>query len=124
MNKTKSPMYITKEEAVLAMRTGKGKEEQEWAIRAIPARKIRKCGTPAKTFFRGDDERCPHCKKSVDLYYLSKDVPKFCYCLWCGGAIYREKALGKRNPMFDYKALTESQIKEWGVERYVNEQVD
>lgn len=121
MRINKSNAYITKEEAILAMRKGRNKEESEWAISAVPATKVKRSLKITPSYFKRDEEYCPHCRKKIELYWLSRDVPKFCYCFWCGGAVYRPRAVGKKNPMFDYKILTPEQVKEWGVERYVEE---
>jgi len=126
MIKTKNNCYITKEEAILAMRSGRNKEESEWAIRSVKATKISKSRKVSQTYIKGkaEEEHCPHCRKKIELYYLSRDVPKLCYCFWCGGALHRDRGFTNKNPMFDYNDLTPEQVKEWGLEKYVNADSD
>lgn len=119
MRVNKSNKYITKEEAILAMRSGRNREEMEWAISAVPATKVKRSMKITPTFTKRDYEMCPHCGKNVEVYNLSREVVKFAYCYRCGGAIYRPHARGLNNPEFDYSILTPEQAKEWGVEKYV-----
>lgn len=116
--------YITKEEAILAMRKGRTKEESEWAISAVPATKVKRSMKITPTYLKRGDEYCPHCRRCIELYFLGREVPRFCYCFYCGGALYRPRASGNQNPNFDYKILTPEQAKEWKVERYVNGELD
>lgn len=124
MRVNKCNAYITKEEAILAMRKGRNKEESEWAISAVPATKVKRSMKIAPTYFSRNEERCPHCRKSVDVYNLSRETCKFTYCWRCGGALYRPHAKGVKNPEFNYKILTPEQAKEWNVERYCNGELD
>lgn len=119
MRINKCNAYITKEEAIIAMRKGKNKEESEWAISAVPATKVKRSLKITPTYFKRDEEYCPHCRRSIEIYNLSKDVVKFAYCFRCGGAVYRPHARGLNNPEFNYKIIPEDKIAEWGVERYV-----
>ena len=108
------------------MRSGRNKDESEWAIRSVQATKISKSRKVSQTYIKGkaEEEHCPHCRKKIELYYLSRDVPKLCYCFWCGGALHRDRGFTNKNPMFDYKDLTPEQVKEWGLEKYVNADSD
>lgn len=120
MRINKTNQYVTKEEAILAMRSGRDREEMEWAISAIPSTKVKRSLKITPTFKAKGLEVCPHCHRHVDVYNLSKDVGKFAYCWRCGGALYRPHARGLYNPSFDYKMLTPEQAEKWKVERYVN----
>ena len=102
---TKTPIYITKDEAIRAIKGCRNKEEMEWAIRSIKATKVKRSKRIAHTYTKGpgDEEFCPHCKKSVDIFCLNKKSPRYGYCFWCGGAIVR--AWGVKNPYFDDKLL-------------------
>lgn len=102
---TKTPIYITKDEAIKAIKGCRNKEEMEWAIRSIKATKMKRSKRMAHVFTKGpaDEEFCPHCKRSVDVFCLNKKVPKYVYCFWCGSAIERD--FGPKNPLFDKKIL-------------------
>ena len=56
MIKTKNNVYITKEEAILAMRSGRNKEESEWAIRSVPATKVKRSLKVTETYIKGKAE--------------------------------------------------------------------
>lgn len=118
---TKANIYITKDEAIQAIRNGRTREEMEWGIKSIKATKVKRSKKVARTYYKGkfDEEYCPHCRKKIEVYQLYKEVPKQCYCFWCGGAVIREKGLS--NPMFDYSMLTPEQAEIWGSERYGKE---
>ena len=120
MIKTKNNVYITKEEALEIFEKG----EKNGFVHQIT--KVKRSLKVTETYIKGkaEEEHCPHCRKKIELYYLSRDVPKVCYCFWCGGAIYRKRGLTKKNPMFDYSILTPEQVKEWGFEAYVNPEND
>lgn len=122
MRINKSNCYITKEEAIIAMRKGKNKEESEWAISAVPATRISKSRKVTETYFkkRTNEEMCPHCRKKIEVYWLTRDVPKLCYCFWCGGAIYRKRGLTAKNPWFKYTDITEEQMHKWKLEKYAD----
>lgn len=101
---TKANIYITKDEAIKAMRSGRTREESEWAIRSVKATKVKRSMKIAPTYYKRGEEYCPHCRKGVEVYCLSASIPRYCYCFWCGGALDRGKGL-KRNPVFDYKLV-------------------
>ena len=98
-------IYITKQQAMDAIKAVPrlNKEELYWAIRAIPGTKIGKSQQAGRSFETRNQERCPHCGRSIDVYNVHWKIPKHVYCLWCGGAIVR--AHGNRNPEFDYEIL-------------------
>ena len=102
---TKTPIYVTKDEAIAAIKGCRNKEEMEWAIRSIKATKVKRSKRLAKMVYKGpaDEEYCPHCKKSLYVYCLNKKTPKYVYCLWCGSAI--ERNFGPKNPLFDKSIL-------------------
>jgi len=52
MIKTKNNCYITKEEAILAMRSGRNKEESEWAIRSVKATKVKRSLKVTETYIK------------------------------------------------------------------------
>ena len=102
---TKTPIYITKDEAIRAIKGCRNKEEMEWAIRSVKATKVKRSKRIAHTYTKGPayEEFCPHCKKSVDIFCLNKKSPRYGYCFWCGGAIVR--SWGVKNPYFDNSLL-------------------
>lgn len=104
---TKTPIYITKDEAIRAIKGCRNKEEMEWAIRSIKATKVKRSKRLAKSIIKGrfQEESCPHCKKSVEIFNLDKKTPKYVYCYWCGSAIERDH--GPKNPLFDMKLVEE-----------------
>lgn len=105
---TKTPIYITKDEAIKAIKGCRNKEEMEWAIRSIKATKVKRSKRIAPAIYKGpgDEEFCPHCKKSIDVYCLNKNVPRLVYCFWCGSAVERKYG-APRNPYFDKSILEE-----------------
>lgn len=105
MVKNKTPIYITKDEAILAIRGCRDREEMEWAIRSIKATRVKRSRKLAHAMYKGpnQDEFCPHCKKSIDVFCLNRNIPKYVYCFWCGGAVERD--FGPNNPYFDKSIL-------------------
>lgn len=97
--------YVTKQEVLQVIRewkTGR-KEDLEMAVKSIkvvPVARSRKLGL---IHIESDEEWCPHCYKKLPFYDAVNQSPKYCYCLWCGGAIKRLK--GNRNGRFDYRLL-------------------
>lgn len=98
--------YIVKDDAMDAINdvhTGR-KEDYQWAVRSVPGVKLKRSRYLAKVAIRPDGEEvCPHCHKKLQFYNILNPPPKFCYCLWCGSAIERER--GNRNGYFDYSIL-------------------
>lgn len=103
MSKALMNKYITKYDAIQAMKSGRTREESEWAIKSIKAVKLKRSKKVTPTFFKGESERCPHCGRKLEIYDLTYDMPKYVYCFWCGGAVKRAK--GKKNPEFDYSMI-------------------
>ena len=98
-------IYITKEEALEAIKevkTGR-KEDITFAVRSIPGVKVNRSRKLAKVHIERDEEYCPHCHKKLRFYDVVNPPPKFCYCMWCGGAIERLK--GNKNAFFDYSLM-------------------
>ena len=117
---TKTIRYTTKAEVMRVLRLcnkqGATAEEREFAIKAIPAIKVCRSKLLGKTFEkyipanRCKEEVCPHCGKSIDVYNCSRKIPKYCYCVYCGGAIQRP--YGAHNPYFDRKLIREYKLKD------------
>ena len=117
---TKTIRYVTKYDVMKTLRecnrSGATAEEREFAIKSIPAVKVSRSKRLGKTFekyiaaSRSKEEICPHCNKSIDVYNCSRKIPKYCYCVYCGGAL--ERPYGAHNPYFDRSILKENGI-EW-----------
>ena len=67
MIKTKNNCYITKEEAILAMRSGRNKEESEWAIRSVKATKVKRSLKVTETYIKGKAEEKDLLMKWIDV---------------------------------------------------------
>ena len=89
-------------QAIKDVKSGR-KEDYQWAVRSIPGVKVSRSRKLSKVHIESDEEWCPHCHKKLQFYDVINPPPKFCYCLWCGGAIERLK--GNKNGYFDYKLL-------------------
>ena len=97
--------YVTKDEVLLAItdwKTGR-KEDLRLSIKALPAVRINRSKKLAKVHIERDEEWCPHCQKMLRFYDIVNNSPKYCYCMWCGGAIERRK--GNKNGFFDYNLI-------------------
>jgi hypothetical protein len=57
MSKALMNKYITKYDAIQAMKSGRTREESEWAIRSLKAVKLKRSKKVTQTFFRGESER-------------------------------------------------------------------
>lgn len=112
---TKTHRYVTKADVMTVLRecnrAGANAEEREFAIKSMKAVKISGSRKLGKSFERKTpqgyvEEFCPHCGKSIDVYNCSRKIPKFCYCVFCGGAIQRP--FGDKNPLFDMSIVEEN----------------
>lgn len=106
MARTKRVIYVTKDEVIDEIRgwkTGR-KEDLEHAIIAIPATKVKRSKKLAMVSIDDSGEEwCPHCAKKLRFYDTLNQPPKYCYCMWCGGALERKK--GNKNSVFDYDLI-------------------
>lgn len=103
MNKKLNQRYITKDEAIQAIRKSRTREEMELSIKSIKCVRLGRSRKIKEVYIKRDSEYCPHCRKSLDLFYLFRGIPRHVYCYWCGGAVIRPD--GDRNPYFDYTLL-------------------
>lgn len=112
---TKTHRYVTKADVMEVLRAcnkaGADAEGREFAIKNMKAVKISGSRKLGKSFERKTpqgyvEEFCPHCGKSIDVYNCSRKIPKYCYCVFCGGAIQRPH--GDKNPLFDMSIVEES----------------
>lgn len=112
---TKTHRYVTKADVMEVLRAcnraGADAEGREFAIRNMKPVKISGSRKLGKSFERKTpqgyvEEFCPHCGKSIDVYNCSRKIPKYCYCVFCGGAIQRPR--GDKNPLFDMSIVEES----------------
>ena len=97
--------YITKDDvfdAIKGWKTGR-KEDLNLSIRAIKTIKVRRSRKLAPVHIESEEEWCPHCRKALKFYDIVNNSPRYCYCMWCGGAIDRLK--GNKNGYFDYQLL-------------------
>lgn len=97
--------YIEKRdalEAIKEVKTGR-KEDIMYAVRAIPHVKLKRSRKLSLMHEEQGEEWCPHCRKKLAFYVMVPSPPKYCYCMYCGGAIKRR--LGNKNGLFDYSIL-------------------
>lgn len=96
---------MTKDEVLEVIKEWKSgrKEDLTMAVVSIPNVKVKRSKKIGMVHETRGEEWCPHCQKKLRFYDVVNPPPKYCYCMWCGGALERKK--GNKNPMFDYNLI-------------------